>query len=93
MQFEWDKEKAVSNLEKHGVTFEEAVTVFFDPLAATFDDPGHSSGEQRLLTIGYSSRDRLILVCHTERGDSVRLIGARVATRGEKRRHESKQPN
>jgi uncharacterized DUF497 family protein len=93
MRFEWNKEKAASNLKKHGVSFDEAVTVFFDPLAATFDDPDHSVGERRLLTIGYSSQDRLVLVCHTERKGSVRLISARRATKGEKRRHEGKEPH
>jgi uncharacterized DUF497 family protein len=84
---------AAPNLKKHGVSFDEAISIFFDPLAATFDDPGHSSGERRLLTIGYSSRDRLIIVCHTERRGSVRLISARRATKGEKRRHEGKEPH
>ena len=92
MRFEWDRQKAVSNLKKHGVSFDKAVTVFFDPLAATFDDPDHSSGERRLFTIGYSSQDRLVIVCHTERKDVVRLISARRATKGEKKRHEGKEP-
>ncbi len=93
MRCEWDREKAASNLKKHGVSFDEAVPIFFDPFAATFDDPGHPSGEHRLLTIGYSSRDRLIIVCHTERRGSVRIISARRATKGEKRRHEVEAPH
>ena len=64
MRFEWDRTKATSNVRKHGVSFDEAVTVFYDPLAATFADPGHSDDENRLLTIGYSTRGRLLLVCH-----------------------------
>ncbi len=88
MRFEWDAEKAAENLKKHGVSFEEAVTVFYDPLAATFDDPDHSIGEDRFLTVGYSSRGRLLVVCHTERRGKVRLINARRATAGERERHE-----
>lgn len=74
MRFEWDPEKAAANLKKHKVPFEEAVTVFYDPLSATFDDPDHSYGERRFLTVGYSSQGRLLVVCHTERQGVVRLI-------------------
>ncbi len=66
MQFEWDREKAQRNLRKHGVSFDEAVTVFYDPWSATFDDPNHSVGEQRFITIGYSARDRLLVMAHVE---------------------------
>jgi len=89
MRFQWDAGKARSNLKKHGVSFEEAVTVFYDPLAATFDDPDHSHVECRLVTIGYSAQGRLLAVCHTERRRSVRLISARTATKHERKRHES----
>lgn len=89
MEFEWDREKAAQNLEKHEVSFDEAVTVFHDPLAATFDDPDHSGGEQRFVTIGYSSQNRLIVVAHTERGESIRIISARLATSQERKRHET----
>lgn len=89
MRFQWDAEKAQSNLKKHGITFEEALTVFYDPLAATFDDPDHSQHERRLVTVGYSARGRLLLVCHTERARSVRLVSARPATKRERKRHES----
>ena len=89
MRFEWDHDKAASNLSKHGVSFEEAVTVFYDPLAATFQDPDHSRGEHRFLTVGYSSTSRLLVVCHTERRGSVRVISARRATRRERNRHEA----
>jgi uncharacterized DUF497 family protein len=88
MRFQWDAAKAESNHEKHGVAFEEAVTVFYDPLAASFLDPDHSEGERRLITVGVSASGRLLVVCHTERARSVRLISARLATRREKKRHE-----
>lgn len=89
MRFQWDAAKAKSNLKKHTVAFEEALTVFYDPLAATVVDSQHSEGERRLITIGFSAAGRLLVVCHTERARSVRLIGARVATKRERRRHES----
>jgi len=89
MRFEWDPEKARGNLKKHRVSFEEAVTVFYDPLSATFDDPDHSVGEQRLITIGFSSLGRLLVVFHTARGEAVRIISARSATAHERKRHES----
>lgn len=91
MQFEWDREKAKKNLKKHRVSFDEAVTVFYDPLSATFDDPDHSDDEQRLITIGYSSHHRrLLVVAHTERGKTIRIISARSATAHERKRHEDK---
>ncbi len=90
MRFEWDPDKAKSNLKRHGVSFEDAMTVFFDPLSATFDDPDHSVNERRFVTIGYSSRHVLTVVCHTERRGAVRLISARRATKREKKSHESK---
>jgi uncharacterized DUF497 family protein len=88
MQFEWDREKAKKNLKKHKVSFDEAMTVFYDPLAATFDDMNHSVDEQRLITIGYSSHKRLLLVAQTERGKTIRIISARPATAHERKRHE-----
>ncbi len=88
MRFEWDAEKAEESLKKHGVSFEEAVRVFYDPLSPTFDDPDHSLGEDRFLTVGYSSHGRLLVVCHTERRGAVRLINAPRATAGERKRHE-----
>lgn len=89
MQFEWDREKAKKNLRKHKVPFDEAMTVFYDPLSATFDDPDHSDDEERLITIGYSSRSRLLVVSHTERGKTIRIINARLATAHERKKHES----
>ena len=89
MRFEWDGSKAASNLKKHRVSFDEAVTVFYDPLAATFDDPDHSQDGSRLVTVGYSAQGRLLVICHVERGGAVRLISARRATPRERKRHES----
>jgi uncharacterized DUF497 family protein len=89
MQFEWDREKAKRNLKKQMVSFDEAVTVFYGPLSATFNDPDHSDKERRLITIGYSSQSRLLVVAHTERGDTIRIISARLATAHERKRHES----
>jgi uncharacterized DUF497 family protein len=89
MQFEWDTKKAATNLAKHEVSFDEAKTVFLDPLAATFEDPDHSRGEHRLITVGHSDRGRLVVVCHTEREEMLRLISARCATAHERKRHES----
>jgi uncharacterized protein len=89
VRFVWDPTKAAANLRKHGVTFEEAVTVFYDPLAATFPDPDHSEEEERLITVGYSARGGLLVVCHAERREGVRRISARRATAGERKRHES----
>ena len=88
MRFEWDNRKAKSNLEKHGVTFHEAATVFGDPLAVTYVDPDNSLGEHRFLTFGRSGVDRLLVVAHTEGEECVRMISARVATKREKKIYE-----
>ena len=84
LKFEWDEEKATSNVAKHGVSFEEAASVFGDPLALTFPDPDHSVGEERMLTFGISHINRLLVVVHTERGRSIRVISARKATKRER---------
>ena len=89
VRFEWDPEKAALNLEAHGVSFEEAASVFGNPLAVTFFDPDHSESEDRYLTFGTSQEDRLLVVVHTDREDSVRLISAREVTRQERRQFES----
>ena len=89
MEFEWDRAKAENNLKKHKIAFDEAVTVFYDPLAATFDDPDHSVGERRLVTIGYSSQDQLLVVVHTELDSMIRIISARPATASERKNHEA----
>jgi hypothetical protein len=84
MRFEWDPKKAASNLRKHGVSFEEAATVFTDNLSQTGGDPDHSSDEQRYITFGVSSTGRLLVVSHVERADRIRIISARPATRSER---------
>jgi uncharacterized DUF497 family protein len=88
MRFEWDGSKARSNAAMHRVSFDEAVTVFYDPLAATFADPDHSHDERRFVTVGYSAQGRLLIVCHVERGKAIRLITARRTTPRERKRHE-----
>lgn len=87
-EFEWDARKAQENLKNHGVAFEEALTVFADPLANIFDDPDHSAEERRELIIGHSVRQRLLIVSFTDRGRRTRLIGAREATAHERRDYE-----
>lgn len=86
--FEWDRQKAESNLRDHGVRFEEAQTVFTDSLAITLADPDHSEDEERFIDIGLSSNQRVLVVSYTERGLYIRLISARRATPGERRRYE-----
>jgi uncharacterized protein len=88
MEFEWDPDKAARNLKKHKVAFGEAATVFGDPLSVTFPDPDHSIGEDRLITIGTSDRDRVLIVSHTDRKGRVRIISARKATRRERKVYE-----
>ena len=88
MEFEWDDAKAEANLRKHGVAFAEAATAFGDPLAITFYDPAHSDDEDRFLTIGLSEGGRVVILSHTDREESVRIISAREATRGERKGYE-----
>jgi uncharacterized DUF497 family protein len=85
---EWDAEKAANNFSKHDVSFEEAATVFADPLGLVVDDPRHSVGEERLVLLGHSHRQRVLAVMFTERGEAVRLISARAATRQEHRAYD-----
>jgi uncharacterized DUF497 family protein len=87
-EFVWDRTKAAVNAQKHGVTFEEAVSVFLDPLARIHDDPAHSANERREIIVGHSVRSRLVVVSFTERGESVRLISARQATPNERKDYE-----
>jgi len=87
--FRWDPVKAERNLLKHGISFDEASTIFGDPLAGTIPDPDHSVGEARFLTVGVAASGRLIVVAHTEEDDIVRIINARDATAQERRRYES----
>jgi uncharacterized DUF497 family protein len=89
MRFEWDERKERANRKKHGVSFQEATTVFGDPLAATIPDPDHSRGEPRFVTIGYSASNRLLVVTHTEEGDNFRIISAREANPHERKTYES----
>ncbi len=88
MQFEWDSDKADANLAKHGVSFEEAATVFRDPLSETGADPDHSIEEERFIIFGISTSGRLLVVGHTERGDTIRIYSARLATPGERMIYE-----
>jgi uncharacterized DUF497 family protein len=88
MEFEWDSKKATENFQKHGVAFQEAATVFGDPLAITFDDSDHSLSEDRHITFGLSLRKRLIVVAHTERGGRTRIISARLMDRKERKIYE-----
>lgn len=88
MHFEWDPEKARANLAKHGVSFEEAMRAFLDPLSVTILDPDHSEGEDRFVLIGQSASGRFLVVVHADRGDAIRLISARRATRRERRTYE-----
>jgi uncharacterized DUF497 family protein len=88
MHFEWDPAKEKKSRAKHGVSFEEAASVFHDPLAASGHDLDHSEGEARLVTFGMSSAGRLLVVAHTERGDAIRIISARPATQRERRIYE-----
>jgi uncharacterized DUF497 family protein len=88
MRFEWDANKALSNLKKHGVSFQEAVTVFGDPLSITIPDPRHSRMENRFVTIGISSESRTLVVVHSDRDKNIRIISVRQATRIERKRYE-----
>jgi uncharacterized protein len=88
LKFEWDPQKAEANRKKHGVSFEEAVTVFGDPLARLVDDPEHSGSEPRDVLLGRSAAGRYLTVMHTERGEKIRLISARLMTPRERKQYE-----
>ena len=88
MKFEWNPEKAHSNLRKHKVSFVEAATALKDPMAATGRDPDHSMGEERFITFGVSERGKLLVVAHTEKDDTLRIISARVASKKERKIYE-----
>jgi uncharacterized protein len=88
VNFEWDEEKTQGNLEKHGVAFQEAQTVFNDPLYVDFYDPDHSFDEHRYIIIGVSQQGRLLIVSYAERGDAIRLISAREVTPAERKTYE-----
>ena len=88
-EFEWDDEKAKKNIKKHGVSFEEAATIFNDPRIATISDPDHSEEEERFVSLGKSFIQRLLSVIHTERSERIRLISARKATKTERKIYEN----
>jgi uncharacterized DUF497 family protein len=88
MEFEWDPRKAAANVRKHNVAFQEAATVFGDPLAITFEDPDHSMNENRYITFGLSLQNRLLVVSHTQRADRTRIISARLTDRKERTIYE-----
>lgn len=88
MDFEWDPEKAAGNLAKHSVSFQEAATVFGDPLAMTYFDPDHSQNEDRFLTFGHSTEGHLLVVAHTDREGHLRIISARQTTQRERNAYE-----
>lgn len=88
MEFEWDPQKAADNLRKHGVSFEEAASVFNNVLAATYEDPDHSIVEKRYLTIGVSSEERLLIVAYADRDERIRIINARRVTGKERELYE-----
>lgn len=88
LNFEWNPNKAKKNIEKHGVSFDEAATVFSDPLSMTYDDPDHSYGERRYIIIGTSHLGKLLFVSHVEKNDIIRIISARQLTRKERKQYE-----
>ena len=89
--FEWEPNKARLNVKTHGVSFDEASTAFRDPLSQTIDDPLHSEHEERCVLIGQSVQGRLLVIVHTERGDQIRIISARLATKRERFRYEENE--
>ncbi len=88
MRFAWEEKKAAGNIVKHGVSFEEAVTVFGDPLSDTFPDPYHSLDEHRFIITGSAESGKILVVAHTDDGELVRIISAREATHGERKSYE-----
>jgi uncharacterized DUF497 family protein len=88
LTFEWDSRKARTNLAKHGISFQEASTVFDDRLSFTIPDPDHSTAERRYITMGKAFNDKLLVVVHTDRGDNIRIISARRANRRERKFYE-----
>ena len=92
MEFEWDGDKRRANIDKHGVDFAEAVTVFGDPFEVTISDPDHSIGEHRFLSMGISSTARVLVVSYAERSDDrIRIISVRAASHGERRQYETRR--
>lgn len=91
MNFEWNPQKAERNLKKHSVSFQEAASVFRSELSDTVYDPDHSDDEDRFITIGWSSQNRLLIVSHTERGDTIRIISSRKLTKSERKAYEEER--
>jgi len=91
LNFEWDFDKAKANLKKHGVSFDEATTVFIDPFSMTKSDPDHSVDEQRYIDIGRSDEGRVLVVVYTERGTNIRIISCRKVTNSERKLYEKNQ--
>jgi uncharacterized protein len=91
VKFEWDPQKAGLNLKKHGVSFEDAASIFGDPLAGTIPDPEHSTAEPRFITIGVTPGQRVLVVVHTDRAEQIRILSARPATRAETKKYEEAQ--
>jgi uncharacterized protein len=91
VNFEWDPAKARQNRRKHRVSFQEAATVFGDPLSLTYQDPDHSTSEQRFITVGMSTAGRVLIVAHADRGESIRIISARKTTSSERKHYEEKE--
>ena len=89
-EFEWDEEKATSNLKKHGISFEEGATIFNDPEIGTISDPDHSRDEERFISIGVSVQKRLLVIIHTFREERIRIISCRKATNTERKTYENK---
>jgi len=89
--FEWDEKKASQNVKKHGVSFEEAATVFGDPFSITIYDPLHSKDEDRFVILGLSNKNRLLVVVHTDRYNKIRIISARKATKRERKQYENNE--
>ena len=89
--FEWDPKKARMNIKTHGVSFDEASTAFRDPLSQTIDDPLHAEDEERFVLIGRSIQGRLLVIVHTDRGERIRVISARLATKKERLRYEENE--
>jgi uncharacterized DUF497 family protein len=90
VEFEWDDEKATSNLKKHDVSFEEGATIFNDPEIATIFDPDHSKDEERYISIGTSIQGNLLVIVHTEREERIRVISCRKATEAERKSYEKR---
>lgn len=91
LEFEWDENKAEANFRKHKITFEHAKTIFADPFSITISDPKHSAGEKRLIDIGTAADGKVLVVSYTERGQKIRLISCRKATRAEREIYEEKE--